>query len=130
MQKDNIGRRQKQNISLQIYSSSCAGVTFVGIFNIPQDNGCKGDALCLWLGETVGRDATIEIFGTIGKKSFEFGAKFAGSIPIIPGKLNMQSVELKVILNDIKSKVVVACTLYWSDKKILGQSQLQFTGKQ
>ena len=104
-------------------------MTFVGIFNIPQDNGCKGDALCLWLGETVGRDATIEISGTIGKKSFAFGAKFAGSIPIIRGKLNMQSIELKLILNEIKSRVVLECTLYWSDKEILGKSQLQFMGK-
>ena len=104
-------------------------MTFVGIFNIPQDNGCKGDALCLWLGEKVGRDATIEISGTIGKKSFSFSAKFAGSIPIVPGKLNMQSIELKVKLDGLESKVSIECTLYWSDKEVLGTSQLQFMGK-
>ena len=104
-------------------------MSFVGIFNIPQDNGCKGDALCLWLGETVGRDATIEISGTITKTSFAFGAKFAGSIPLVPGKLNMQSIELKVTLDGLDSSVRLECTLYWSDKEILGTSQLQLMGK-
>ena len=111
-------------------SSFYPGLSFVGIFNIPQDNGCKGDALCLWLGETVGRDATIEISGTITKTSFAFSAKFDGSIPLVPGKLNMQSIELKVELDGFESSVGLKCTLYWSDKEVLGTSQLQFVGKQ
>ena len=106
-----------------------AGVSFVGIFNIPQDNGCKGDALCLWLGETVGRDATIEISGRIQKTAFHFGAKFAGTIPLIAGKLNMQSIELKVSLDGMDSNVRIECTLYWTDSEILGKSQLQFIGE-
>ena len=106
------------------------GLTLVGIFKIPKDNGCKGDALCLWLGETIGHDATIEIFGKIGKSTFSFGAKFAGSIPLIAGKLNMQSIELKLTLDGLESNVRLECTLYWSDKEILGTSQLQLIGIQ
>ena len=85
--------------------------------------------MCLWLGETVGRDATIEISGTIKKGSFAFGAKFAGTIPLVPGKLNMQSIELKLKLEGMDSNVRIECTLYWSDKDILGTSQLQFMGE-
>ena len=107
-----------------------SGLSFVGIFNIPQDNGCNGDALCLWLGETVGRDATIEISGTITKTSFAFGAKFAGSIPLYKDKLNLQSIELKVAFNGLASSVSLSCTLYWSSKEVLGTGQLQFMGKQ
>ena len=120
----------KLKANWHILSSFYIGLTFVGIFKIPQDNGCKGDSLCLWLAETVGHDATIEISGTIGKSSFSFGAKFAGSIPIVPGKLNMQSIELKVTLDGLESNVRLECTLYWSDKEILGTSQLQLIGMQ
>ncbi len=104
-------------------------MTFIGIFNIPQDNGCKGDSLCLWLGEKVGRDATIEIMGAISDDSFKFGAKFSGTIVLIENKLTLQEIELSLELSGKKSSVKLSCTLYWADRDILGEDQLQFQGK-
>lgn len=42
----------------------------------------------------------------------------------------MQSIELKVELDGLESNVRLECILYWSDKEILGTSQLQLMGKQ
>ena len=47
----------------------------------------------------------------------------------MPGKLNMQSIEMKVTLSGKKSSVRLECTLYWRDPDILGTSQLQLMGK-
>eukprot|EP00794_Sanderia_malayensis_P016803 gene16803-18499_t len=104
------------------------GLTFIAIFNIPQDNGCHGDSLCLWLGEKVGRDATIEIMGAIGNDGFRFSAKFSGTIVLVPDKLTLQEIELALELSGKKSSVKLSCTLYWADRDILGEDQIQFQG--
>ncbi len=106
-----------------------AGLTLIGIFNIPQDDGCMGDSLCLWLGEKVGRDATIEIKGAIGPEGFKFSAKFSGTIVLVENKLTLQEIELSLELSGKKSSVKLSCTLYWADRDILGEDQLQFQGK-
>ncbi|XP_065055347.1 uncharacterized protein LOC135683868 [Rhopilema esculentum] len=105
------------------------GLTFVGIFNIPQDNGCFGDSLCLWLAEKVGKDATIEISGTISKSGFKFGAKFSGTIPVNEdGSLALQSIALELELSGKKSSVKLECTLYWNIPENLGSGHVQFIG--
>ncbi len=98
------------------------------MFNIPQDNGCKGDSLCLWLAEKVGRDATIEIMGAIMSDGFRFAASFSGTIPVIPDKLSLQGVSLELTLSGMKSSVKLSCKLYWSDPAILHGDHIIFEG--
>ena len=78
----------------------------------------------------MGKDATLEISGRIGKGEFEFGAKFSGTIPInSDGSLVIQSIELKLELSGKKSSVKLECTLYWNIPESLGSSQVQFIGE-
>ena len=83
----------------------------------------------MWLGEKVGRDATIEIAGRIHESGFDFKASFAGTIPLIDGKLNMQSISLEISFSGLDSSVKLECGMYWADPDILGTSQLKFSGK-
>ncbi len=67
--------------------------------------------------------------GAISDDSFKFGAKFSGTIVLIENKLTLQEIELSLELSGKKSSVKLSCTLYWADRDILGEDQLQFQGK-
>ena len=77
----------------------------------------------------MGRDATIEVTGKVGPDGFSIGAKFSGSIVMIEDKLTLQEIDLTLELSGKKSTVKLSCTLYWADRDILGQDQIQFQGK-
>ena len=118
----------KSAYSNNIQCNLLSGVTLIGIFTIPQEDGCHEDALCLWLAEKVGRDASIEIKGEIGVSSFKFAAKLVASIVVVKDKLSLKEIELSLELSGMESNVRLSCTLLWNDRSILGEDQINFRG--